>query len=90
MNSKDFQNGFIVGLTSGGVVEVVDTTEMDAIEDLIDNSGVLEDKNITLIEKVRLLLNAVKGDITKNFLKSSDGFTLTDTNGIYLMPKEDE
>jgi hypothetical protein len=56
MKNKDFQNGYILGVASGGVVEVVDTTEMDAIEDLIDNSGVLEDTEGSVSEKVEQLI----------------------------------
>jgi hypothetical protein len=62
--SKDFQNGFALGLASGGVVEIIDTTEMDALEDLIDNSGVLEDTEATVTEKVEELImkaNSIKG-----------------------------
>ena len=59
MNNKDFQNGFALGYTSGGVVEVVDTTEIDNLEDLIDNSGVLEDTEGSVSEKVEELIDRV-------------------------------
>ena len=61
--SKDFQNGFALGLASGGVVEVIDTTEIDALEDLIDNSGVLEDTEGSVTEKVEQLIDMVKGNV---------------------------
>ena len=57
MINKDFQNGFIAGAVSGGVVEVIDTTEIDALEDLIDNSGVLEDTEGSVSEKVEELID---------------------------------
>lgn len=57
MSNKDFQNGFAVGLAMGGVVEVIDTTEIDNLEDLIDNSGVLEDTDGTVTEKVEELVD---------------------------------
>ena len=56
MKNKDFQNGYILGVASGGVVEVVDTTEMDALESLIDNSGVLDSTEGSVSEKVEQLI----------------------------------
>ena len=41
--SIDFQNGFALGLVSGGIVEIIDIVEIDSLENLIDKSGVLED-----------------------------------------------
>lgn len=58
MNKKDFQNGFIAGAVSGGVVEVIDTTEIDNLEEIIDNSGVLEDTEGSVTEKVEQLISA--------------------------------
>ena len=52
--SIDFQNGFALGLASGGFVEVADTTEMDALENLIDKSGVLEDIGELFPERKRV------------------------------------
>lgn len=60
MSNKDFQNGFIAGAVSGGVVEVEDTTKMDALEDLIDNSGVLEDTEGSVSEKVEELIEKIQ------------------------------
>ncbi len=57
MSKTDFQNGFALGMASGGVVEVIDTTETDALEDLIDESGVLEDTEGTVTEKVEQLID---------------------------------
>lgn len=57
MSKTDFQNGFALGLSSGGVVEVIDTTEIDNLEDLIDNSGVLEDTEGSVSEKVEELID---------------------------------
>jgi hypothetical protein len=100
MNKKDFQNGFIAGAVSGGVVEVIDTTEIDALEDLIDNSGVLEDTEGSVSEKIERLINIVKNnenpseppepDISENYLKSSEGYVLKSNDGMYLTPKEVE
>ena len=59
MSNKDFQNGFAIGLASGGVVEVVDTTEIDNLETLIDNSGVLDSTEGTATEKVEELIDRV-------------------------------
>ncbi len=53
---QNFQNGFSVGLSSGGVVEVIDTTEIDNLENLIDESGVLEDTEGTVTDKVEELI----------------------------------
>lgn len=53
---QNFQNGFSVGLSSGGVVEVIDTTEIDNLENLIDESGVLEDTEGTVTQKVEELI----------------------------------
>jgi hypothetical protein len=55
--SIDFQNGFALGLASGGVVEVVDTTEIDNLETLIDESGVLDSTEGTATEKVEQLID---------------------------------
>ena len=57
MSKTDFQNGFALGMASGGVVEVVDTTEIDALETLIDESGVLENTEGTATEKVEELID---------------------------------
>ena len=56
MKNIDFQNGFALGMASGGVVEVEDTTKIDNLENLIDNSGVLEDTEGTATEKVEELI----------------------------------
>lgn len=65
-------------------------SDTEALEMLIDESGVFENDGLTLVEKVRQLINIAKNGVTKNFLKSSDGFILKDVNGIYLMPKESD
>ena len=57
MSKTDFQNGFALGMASGGVVEVIDTTEIDNLENLIDESGVLEDTEGTATEKVEQLID---------------------------------
>jgi hypothetical protein len=86
MSIKDFQNGFAIGFASGGVVEVVDTTEIDNLEDLIDNSGVLEDTEGTVTEKVEELIdkakNGVSASIDENGIVTFGGNTSVDENGI--------
>ena len=86
MNNKDFQNGFALGLASGGVVEVVDTTEIDNLEDLIDNSGVLEDAEGTITEKVEQLIDKAKSGVSatidENGIVTFGGNTTIDDNGV--------
>jgi hypothetical protein len=100
MKNKDFQNGLIVGMISGGVVEVEDTTKLDNLETLIDNSGVLDSTEGSLSEKIEQLINMVKNnespsepsepDILENYLKSSEGYVLKSNDGMYLIEKESE
>jgi hypothetical protein len=59
MSNKDYQNGFIAGAVSGGVVEIIDTTEIDNLEEIIDNSGVLENTEGSVSEKVEQLIEKV-------------------------------
>lgn len=75
MSNKDFQNGFALGLSSGGVVEVVDTTEIDNLEDLIDDSGVLEDTEGSVTEKVGELIDKVAYEL-KSFECITNASTL--------------
>ena len=60
MSKTDFQNGFIVGFASGGVVAVEDTSKMDALETLIDESGVLSGTEGTVEEKVEQLIGLIE------------------------------
>lgn len=80
MSNKDFQNGFALGLSSGGVVEVIDTTEIDNLENLIDESGVFEDTEGTVTEKVGELIDKVAYE-----LKSFE--CITNANGIFKEAK---
>jgi hypothetical protein len=86
MSNKDFQNGFALGLASGGVVEVIDTTEIDNLEDLIDNSGVLDSTEGTATEKVEQLIDKAKSGssptIDENGVVTFGGNTTIDDNGI--------
>ena len=86
MSNKDFQNGFALGYASGGVVEVIDTTEIDNLEDLIDNSGVLEDTEGSVTEKVEQLIDKAKSgsspSIDENGIVTFGGDTTIDENGI--------
>ena len=86
MSNKDFQNGLIIGMASGGVVEVIDTTEIDALEDLIDNSGVLEDTEGSFTEKVGELIDKAKSgsspSIDENGIVTFGGNKIIDDNGI--------
>jgi hypothetical protein len=134
MVNKDFQNGFIAGAVSGGVVEVeVDvskpeqekivtitengTTEVtpddnktlskvtvvaefeggtEEIKNLIDNSGVLEENEYTLTQKVQKLIDLIKeyqndnpeSAVPENILKSLEGYLLKDKDGLCLTTKE--
>lgn len=60
MSKTDFQNGFALGIASGGVVEVEDTTTIDNLENLVDESGVLESTEGSVIEKVEQLIDKVE------------------------------
>lgn len=74
----DFQNGFALGMASGGVVEVVDPT----IETLIDNNGVLDSTEGTVEDKVEKLIDlAEKGEndtLKAMLLDTLTEFTITD------------
>lgn len=76
MSKIDFQNGFALGLASGGVVEVADTTEIDALENLIDESGVIENTEGTVNEKVEKLI-----DWLKFFTQEIKGINFATCNG---------
>lgn len=86
MSNKDFQNGFALGYTSGGVVEVVDTTEIDNLETLIDESGVLDSTEGTATEKVEQLVEKLKNggsaSIDENGIVTFGGNTTIDEDGI--------
>ena len=86
MNNRDFQNGLIVGLAKGGVVEIEDTTKIDNLEALIDNSGVLDSTEGTVTEKVEELIDKAKSgnsaSIDANGIVTFGGSTAIDENGI--------
>ena len=86
MNNKDFQNGLIVGLAKGGVVEIEDTTKIDNLEALIDNSGVLDSTEGSVTEKVEELIGKAKSggsaSIDENGIVTFGGDTTIDENGI--------
>lgn len=98
MSNKDYQNGFIAGAVSGGVVEVIDTTEIDNLEDLIRNSGLFEEGEYTLTEKIQRLIDMIKEyqnnnpeiSVPESILKSLEGYLLKDKDGLYLTTKENE
>ena len=83
---SDIQNGFALGFASGGVVTVSDTGEIDAIEDLIDESGVLEDTEGTVTEKVEELIDKAKSgasaSIDENGIVTFGRNTTIDDNSI--------
>lgn len=60
MSKLDFQNGFALGLASGGIVESGDNSRLNAFENYIDESGVLDGKEETLNDKVKSLIDATK------------------------------
>jgi hypothetical protein len=82
MANKYFQNGFALGLSCGGVVEVEDTSKIDALENIIDESGVLESTEGTATEKVEQLIDLAgkgKNDTLKSlFLNTLEEYTLTE------------
>ena len=84
--SEDFQNGFALGYARGGVVEVIDATEIDNLENLIDESGVLEDTEGSVSEKVEELIDKAKSgsspSIDENGIVTFGGNTTIDENGI--------
>lgn len=86
MSNIDFQNGFAFGLASGGVVKVVDTTEIDNLETLIDNSGVLDSTEGGVSEKVEELIEKAKSGsspiVDENGIVAFGGNTAIDENGI--------
>lgn len=57
-----FQNGFILGSSSGGVIGVIDTTEIDNLENLIDNSGTLDSTEGTTKGKIEQLIDKAEDD----------------------------
>lgn len=73
MSRNDFQNGFALGLVSGGVVEVADTTEIDALESLIDESRVLDSTEGTPTEKVGHLIE--KAETENDWYSASESLT---------------
>ncbi len=89
MSMKDFQNGVAFGLAMGGVVEVIDTTEIDNLKTLIDSSGVLEDIEGTATEKVEQLIDKAKSSgsasIDENGIVTFGGSTTVDENGIVTL-----
>lgn len=60
MSKKAFQSGFALGLAAGGVVQVENTTKLDELETLIDESGVLDSTQGTATEKVEQLIDYAK------------------------------
>jgi hypothetical protein len=90
MANKDFQKGFALGFVSSGTFKVQDTSKLDVLNAMIDESGIFESNEFTLMEKVSRLIDMVKNGTIKSFLTSSDGFVLTDINGLYLTPKESD
>ena len=56
MSIKDFQNGFVLGLTTGGVTESGDNSKIGYLVNRIDESEVLESTDGTAAEKVNALI----------------------------------
>ena len=86
MSKLDFQNGYALGLASGGVVKVEDTTKMDVLDTLIDESGVLSSAEGTITEKIEQLIEKAKSDsspsIDENGTITFGGSATIDENGI--------
>lgn len=81
MSKTDFQNGFALGLASGGVVEVEDTTEIDNLENLIDESGVLDSTEGSVTDKVEQLIDKADFIGVKyfNYALTHHGYNLPQT-----------
>ena len=81
----------IIDIPSGGN----DTKE---IEVLIDESGILEEGEYTLTEKVQQLIDIIKkyqddnpeSVVIENILTTSEDYILTDKDGLYITTKESE
>jgi phosphosulfolactate synthase (CoM biosynthesis protein A) len=81
----------IIEIISGGA-------ELEVIETAIDNSGVLEENEYTLTQKVQKLIDLIKEyqnenpetTVPENVLKSLEGYLLKDKDGLYLTLKESE
>ena len=77
---------YFLAKSFSGNGEVVDTTEIDAIEDLIDESGVLEDTEGTVTEKVEELIDKAKSgasaSIDENGIVTFGRNTTINDNGI--------
>lgn len=69
--------------------------EINKIEELIDESGIIKEEETSLLEKVQQLINKIKEQeeietIPSNVLKTFNDYFLKDSNGIYLIAKESE
>jgi hypothetical protein len=89
MSNIDFQNGFALGMASGGVVEVADTTKIDNLENLIDESGVLEGIEGSVSEKIEQLIEKAKNgsppDVDEDGIVAFGGNAAIDNNGILIL-----
>jgi hypothetical protein len=56
MSRIDFQNGFALGLASGGIVESGDNSRLNALESYIDDSKVIVAPEDGLADKVKTLI----------------------------------
>jgi hypothetical protein len=80
------------------IADVSGGAELEAIETAIDNSGVLEENEYTLTQKVQKLIDLIKeyqnenpdSTISEDILKSLEGYLLKDKDGLYLTPKESD
>ena len=75
MSRIDFQNGFALGLASGGVVESGENSKLNALEGRIDESGVLGSTEGTLTEKVVAVL--FYADMAQRILKDETSNVVT-------------
>lgn len=73
-------------------------SDIEELEDLIRNSGLFEEGEYTLTEKIQRLIDMIKEyqnnnpeiSVPENILKSLEGYLLKDKDGLYLTTKESE
>ena len=60
MSKLDFQNGFALGLASGGVIESSENSKLNALESRIDESEVLDSREGSLTDKLKKVIELAK------------------------------
>lgn len=91
MSRIDFQNGFALGLASGGVVESGDNSRLNALESYIDDSGMLSGTEDTLADKVKGLIELSKSHhwFQETFLSGASSSVFTNNKTLKSVPNFD-